>query len=225
MECCTYMCPGTSTWMIWFFCPPRLPSSSRFLINLYTRVHISRSYSVASYFPNSPKQQGYFCFPTLIQLPQVTESSPTSRGGCLCLLHAKGPADPDPSAFLLHLWFKRSLILFGGSSYITMMLSFYTFYLLFALSLEQSGSNCEPLAPSGLEVYLKSEFWFLFDAFYRPRGQHCKQEVTWLPNMGIWPPALWNFRYLYLIVSRTEIDANRVLLPVRQRTLKSFEIF
>lgn len=106
-----------------------------------------------------------------------------------------------------------------------MTLSFYTFYLLFALSLEQSGSNGEPLAPSGLEVYLKSEFWFLFDAFHRPRGQHCKREVTRLPEMGIRPPARWNFRYLHLIVSRTEIDVKRVLLPVRQRTLKSFEIF
>ena len=137
----------------------------------------------------SAHQQKLFCgllFFQTVQSSKVTSASqpwlsslrslrpsPTSRGDCLCLLHAKGPADPYPIAFPLHFWFKRSLILFGGGSYITMMISFYTFYLLFALSLEQSGSNCEPLAPSGLEVYLKSEFWFLFDAFYLPRGQHC----------------------------------------------------
>ena len=52
-----------------------------------------------------------------------------------------------------------------GTSYITTKLSCGTFCLPFALNLEQSRSNCELLALSGLEFYLKSEFWFSFDAF------------------------------------------------------------
>ena len=52
-----------------------------------------------------------------------------------------------------------------GTSYNITKLSRYTFCLPFALKLEQRRSNCEPLALSGLEAYLKSEFWFSFDAF------------------------------------------------------------
>ena len=59
------------------------------------------------------------------------------------------------------------------------------------------------------------------------RVQHCKQDMTQLSKMGIWPPAQWKSRYPLSNSFQhwNWQDGNRVLLPVRQRTLKSFEIF
>lgn len=131
-----------------------LPSSSWFLINLYTRVHINRSYSVASNFTVKSSK--------VIPLPSLNPAHAEPPG-----LHPPAGVAVSacfrPRAQQTHIPFfygpflvQEMLNLIWGPSYITMLLRFYIFNQPFVLSLEHTGLKGVPLTPSGLKLYLKS---------------------------------------------------------------------
>lgn len=93
------------------------------------------------------------------------------------------------------------------------------FYILstFCYKFGAKWVTCEPLVLSGLKIYLRSWFWFLSDAFYRPR----KVGIVNRRRLRFQEQEFGSLYFgtsdvLYLVISRTETDKMKiVLLPVR----------
>lgn len=178
-------------------------------------MHISTSYSVASSFYTVKSSKVASVRPWLSSLKHWGLHASAGMMVSGYFMPKAQQIHTSSLCFLLHFCLKICLILFLGPLY------YYNAFFLYIVSIfcYKFGAkwvNCEPLALSGLQVYLRSQFWFLFDT----EGDSDLQEQ----KFG--SPYVGTLDTLYLVISRTGAAKMKiVLLPVRQTTLKSFEIF